>query len=94
MYSTIVAAALTGFALVKAQTPPVPGVTGQLGDAAIVNNNPAGATYIATLPNSPTTGVCCHHELYLQLATEPDFDRFVATSRALRPRMGLVSSLP
>ena len=65
MYSTIVATALAGFALVNAQTPPVPGVTGQLGDAAIVNNNPAGATYIATLPKSPTSGVCCHPQLLL-----------------------------
>ncbi|KAI9820030.1 MAG: hypothetical protein M1827_006601 [Pycnora praestabilis] len=36
---------------------PVPGVTGLLGNAAIVTNNPAGVTCTATLPNVNTTGI-------------------------------------
>lgn len=31
--------------------------TGALGDAAIVQKNPVGVTYTATLPNSPSSGV-------------------------------------
>lgn len=31
--------------------------TGALGDAAVVQKNPAGVTYTATLPNSPSSGV-------------------------------------
>lgn len=50
MYTAILATALTGFAVVDA-------ATGQLGDAAIVQGNPVGVTYTATLPNSPTTGI-------------------------------------
>ena len=61
MYSAILATALTGLALVTAAPPidgyPVPGVTGKLGDAAIVQGNPVGVTYTAVLPNSLTTGV-------------------------------------
>ncbi len=33
------------------------GPTGQLGDAAVVQKNPVGVTYTATLPNSPSSGV-------------------------------------
>ncbi|OJD38707.1 superoxide dismutase [Diplodia corticola] len=33
------------------------GVTGKLGDAAVVTNNPAGAVYVATLPNRDDTPV-------------------------------------
>ena len=54
---TAIAFALLGLALVNAQSPPVPGVTGQLGDAAITEGNPAGVTYTATLPDLNTTGV-------------------------------------
>ncbi|KAI4173017.1 MAG: hypothetical protein LQ348_006650 [Seirophora lacunosa] len=50
MYTAILATALTGFAVVDA-------ATGQLGDAAIVQGNPVGVTYTATLPNSLTTGI-------------------------------------
>ncbi|KAL9010588.1 MAG: hypothetical protein Q9173_004489 [Seirophora scorigena] len=50
MYTAILATALTGFAVVDA-------ATGQLGDAAIVQGNPVGVTYTATLPDSPTTGI-------------------------------------
>ncbi len=31
---------------------PVPGTTGVLGDAAIINDNPKGVTYTATLPGT------------------------------------------
>lgn len=31
---------------------PVPGTTGELGDAAIINDNPKGVTYTATLPGT------------------------------------------
>ena len=55
MRSTIVLSALSGLALVSAQTTIVPGVTGALGDAAIVTDNPVGLTYTATLPNSNKT---------------------------------------
>ena len=56
MYSTI-AVLLSGLALVSGQAKPVPGVTGKLGNAAVVSGNPAGVVYTATLPNSKTTGV-------------------------------------
>lgn len=61
MYSAVFATALTGLAVVHA-APPIngvitPGVTGKLGNAAIVEGNPVGVTYTAVLPNSPTTGV-------------------------------------
>lgn len=59
MYSAVLAAALTGLTIVNAQAPgapvPVPGVTGQLGDATIVDDNLAGVTYTAFLPNSTTS---------------------------------------
>ena len=35
----------------------VPGYTGQLGDAAIINDNPVGVTYTATLPHSNKTSI-------------------------------------
>ncbi|KAI4245396.1 MAG: hypothetical protein L6R40_002456 [Gallowayella cf. fulva] len=73
MYSTVLATALTGFALVNAQSPslapsqvpknaagapqPVPGVTGKLGNADIVDDNLAGVTYTAFLPNSTTSNI-------------------------------------
>ncbi|KAL8648481.1 MAG: hypothetical protein Q9210_004966 [Variospora velana] len=57
MHTAILATALTGFAVVNAAGPIVEGYTGRLGDAAIVQDNPVGVTYTATLPDSPTTGV-------------------------------------
>ncbi|KAL8838039.1 MAG: hypothetical protein Q9170_002275 [Blastenia crenularia] len=61
MYSAVVATALTGLVVVNAVGPIdgtiVPGTTGKLGNAAIVENNPVGVTYTAVLPNSPTTGI-------------------------------------
>ncbi|KAL8729904.1 MAG: hypothetical protein Q9166_004461 [cf. Caloplaca sp. 2 TL-2023] len=58
MYSAVLATALTAFAVVNAQAPtPVPGVTGKLGDAEIVDTNPAGITYTAFLPNSSTSDI-------------------------------------
>ncbi|KAG8533390.1 uncharacterized protein KY384_002173 [Bacidia gigantensis] len=53
----LAAVALSGLALVNAQSAPVPGVTGQLGDAAVTTGNPSGVTYIATLPNKATTNI-------------------------------------
>lgn len=52
MYNAIVPIALSGLALASAQV--VPGVTGQLGNAQITQNNPAGTSYRATLPNTNT----------------------------------------
>ena len=53
MHSTLLIAALTSFAFVRAQAPtPVPGTTGQLGPAAEVEGNPPGVTYQAILPES------------------------------------------
>lgn len=61
MYSVVLATALTSLAIVNAAGPIdgyiVPGTTGKLGDAAIVQGNPVGVTYTATLPDSPTTDV-------------------------------------
>ena len=58
MHSSILFTLATGLAVARAQAPvPVPGVTGQLGDAAIVEGNPAGVSYVATLPNSDTTDI-------------------------------------
>ena len=48
---------LSGLVLVNAQSPPVPGVTGQLGDAAVASGNPSGVTYTATLPDRPSTNI-------------------------------------
>lgn len=52
--STLIAAFAVGLALA---TDPVPGTTGELGPAAIVESNPKGVTYQAILPNKNTTGV-------------------------------------
>lgn len=61
MYSAVVAIALTGLAVVNAAGPidgyPVPGVTGKLGNAAIVTTNVPGTTYTAVLPNSSTSNI-------------------------------------
>lgn len=61
MYSVVLATALTGLALVNAAPPLtgtiVPGTTGALGDAAIVEGNPVGVTYTATLPNITTSDI-------------------------------------
>ncbi|KAL8819284.1 MAG: hypothetical protein Q9223_002250 [Gallowayella weberi] len=73
MYTTVLATALTGLAIVNAQSPsippaqvpknaagaplPVPGVTGKLGNAEIVTNNRPGVTYTAFLPNSSTSNI-------------------------------------
>lgn len=52
--STLIAAFAAGLALA---TDPVPGTTGKLGAAAIVEGNPKGVTYQAILPNKNTTGL-------------------------------------
>lgn len=58
MHSSVLFTLASGLALAHAQAPtPVPGVTGKLGDARIVENNPAGVSYIATLPESDTTNI-------------------------------------
>ena len=58
MHSAILFTLASGLALASAQAPtPVPGVTGQLGNAAIVEDNPAGVSYVATLPESDTTNI-------------------------------------
>ncbi|KAL9601357.1 MAG: hypothetical protein Q9179_002900 [Wetmoreana sp. 5 TL-2023] len=57
MYTAFVAIALTGLAIVDAAGPIVPGTTGKLGNAAIVEGNPVGITYTATLPNRSTTDI-------------------------------------
>ena len=58
MHSTILFTLASGLALSSAQAPvPVPGVTGKLGPAKIIEGNPAGVSYIATLPDRETTTV-------------------------------------
>ncbi|KAL8944075.1 MAG: hypothetical protein Q9216_000666 [Gyalolechia sp. 2 TL-2023] len=57
MYLAVLATALTGLAVADAAAPIVPGTTGQLGDAAVVQGNPVGVTYTAVLPDSPTTDI-------------------------------------
>ncbi|KAG6997792.1 hypothetical protein G7Y79_00037g073100 [Physcia stellaris] len=58
MHSSVLFTLASGLALVHAQAPtPVPGVTGKLGNARIVENNPAGVSYVATLPESDTTDI-------------------------------------
>jgi len=52
--STLSLLALSLTSIIHAQTSPP---TGLLGDAQIVTTNPAGASYIALLPNSPLTTV-------------------------------------
>ena len=54
---TSTAVLVSGLALVNAQSPPVPGTTGRLGDAAVASGNPSGVTYTATLPDRPTTNI-------------------------------------
>lgn len=49
MRSATLIAAVSGLALATAQSTTTP-VTGALGDAPVVNDNPKGATYVATLP--------------------------------------------
>ena len=56
MHSPLLLAAISGMALVNAAVP-VPGTTGLLGPAPIVQGNPAGVTYTAILPNKNTTGI-------------------------------------
>ncbi|KAI9840881.1 MAG: hypothetical protein M1838_003868 [Thelocarpon superellum] len=55
MHPTIVLSTLAGLALVQAQSNTNP-VTGLLGDAAVITNNPLGATYTANLPGTSVTG--------------------------------------
>ena len=50
MRTSIVVSTLSFLALVSADT-------GKLGDAAVVDNNPVGASYEARLPNRPSTSV-------------------------------------
>ncbi|KAL8871342.1 MAG: hypothetical protein Q9174_002805 [Haloplaca sp. 1 TL-2023] len=58
MYSAVLATALTGFAVVKAQAPsPVPGVTGALGNAQIVTDNVPGTTYTAFVNETATSSI-------------------------------------
>lgn len=66
MHSKTLIVALSGLALATANhlapngTSPGyngPPVTGQLGDAPVTTNNPAGVTYQAILPNVNTTGI-------------------------------------
>ena len=61
MHASTLLSFATSLAIASAAGPldgvPVPGPTGKLGDAAIVENNPVGVTYTATLPNSNTTGI-------------------------------------
>lgn len=53
MHFTLFIAALSSFALARAQSPtPVPGTTGELGPAEEVEGNPPGVTYQAILPDS------------------------------------------
>ncbi|KAI9843345.1 MAG: hypothetical protein M1837_006471 [Sclerophora amabilis] len=55
MLSSVFMTALSGLALVNAQSTTTP-VTGKLGDALVVNNNPIGVTYTATLPGTSVKG--------------------------------------
>ncbi|KAI9800630.1 MAG: hypothetical protein M1826_005345 [Phylliscum demangeonii] len=50
-------AVLSSLLLAVAQETPKAGVTGALGDAAIVKDNPIALTYTATLPNSTTSNI-------------------------------------
>ena len=51
MHSSTLLTGFTGLALVCAQSTTTP-VTGSLGDATVITDNPKGITYIATLPAS------------------------------------------
>ncbi len=61
MHSTILVALAGLLASASAQTPPIvplePGVTGQLGDAQVVTDNPVGVTYRATLPETNRSSI-------------------------------------
>ena len=61
MHSAILLTLATGLAVASAQAPgaptPVPGVTGKLGPAKIIEGNPAGVSYIAQLPDRKDTTV-------------------------------------
>ena len=58
MHSSILFTLASGFVLASAQAPtPVPGVTGALGPAQIVEGNPAGVSYVATLPDRDDTNI-------------------------------------
>lgn len=61
MHSTILIALAGLLASASAQTPPIvplePGVTGQLGDAQVVTDNPVGVTYRATLPETNRSSI-------------------------------------
>ena len=61
MHSTILLTLATGLAFASAQAPgapvPEPGVTGKLGPAKIIENNPLGVSYIAQLPDRKDTTV-------------------------------------
>lgn len=61
MYPAVLAIALTGLAIANAADPLTgyitPGVTGKLGNAAIVQGNPVGVTYTASLPNITTSDI-------------------------------------
>jgi hypothetical protein len=58
MLSSFVLSAVSALAtLAAAQDYIVPGTTGQLGDAAVVTDNPEGVTYRATLPDTPKSGI-------------------------------------
>ncbi|MCJ1273617.1 hypothetical protein MMC21_001410 [Puttea exsequens] len=60
MHYATALSALSGLALASAQAGvggklaglPIPGTTGKLGDAAITTDNPAGVSYVATLPDT------------------------------------------
>lgn len=56
MHPSLLATALAALTVVHAAVP-VPGTTGALGPAEIVQGNPAGVTYTAILPNKNTTTI-------------------------------------
>ncbi len=58
MKSSILLSAVSALTLVTAQTPSPPAAAnGRLGSAAVVSDNPVGVTYVATLPDSRTSGI-------------------------------------
>ncbi|KAI9680712.1 MAG: hypothetical protein M1817_004152 [Caeruleum heppii] len=56
MRSSVLLSAASGLALAAAQAPQV-AVDGKLGPAAVISDNPTGVTYVATLPDSRTSGI-------------------------------------
>ena len=56
-FTVLLPLALSTLSYATAQSQPVPGTTGKLGDAQISTNNPIGVTYQAILPDSNTTGI-------------------------------------